>query len=99
MSWPRFSVIAASVNTLREGIPTRSWCYLVKGLTVIFCYNAACIHPFIEHYHPFYTPLHKVSNEAVKQAGLKFSNAGQSAFRKLFSNLPGLVQKLGADGP
>jgi ectoine hydroxylase-related dioxygenase (phytanoyl-CoA dioxygenase family) len=70
--------------------PNRRW-------TVIFCYNAARNNPFIEHHHPFYTPLHKVSDEAVKQAGLKFSNAGQSAFRKTFSNPPGLTQKLGAD--
>lgn len=70
--------------------PNRRW-------TVIFCYNAARNNPFIEHHHPFYTPLHKVSNEAVKQAGLKFSNAGQAAFRKTFSNPPGLTQKLGGD--
>ena len=72
--------------------PNRRW-------TVIFCYNAARNNPFIEHHHPFYTPLHKVSDEAVKQAGLKFSNAGQSAFRKTFSNPPGLTQKLGGDRP
>ena len=65
--------------------------------TVIFCYNAARNNPFIEHHHPFYTPLHKVSDEAVKQAGLKFSNAGQAAFRKTFSNPPGLTLKLGGD--
>jgi ectoine hydroxylase len=71
--------------------PNRRW-------TVIFCYNAARNNPFIEHHHPFYTPLHKVSDEAVKQAGLKLSNAGQAAFRKTFSNPPGLTQKLGGDG-
>jgi len=70
--------------------PNRRW-------TVIFCYNAARNNPFIEHHHPFYTPLHKFSDEAVKQAGLKFSNAGQAAFRKTFSNPPGLTQKLGGD--
>lgn len=70
--------------------PNRRW-------TVIFCYNAARNNPFIEHHHPFYTPLHKVNDEAVKQAGLKFSNAGQAAFRKTFSNPPGLTQKLGAE--
>jgi hypothetical protein len=64
---------------------------------VIYCYNAARNNPFIEHHHPFYTPLHKVSNEAIKQAGLKFSNTGQAAFRKTFSNPPGLTQKLGGD--
>ena len=72
--------------------PNRRW-------TVIFCYNAARNNPFIEHHHPFYTPLHKVSDETVKQAGLKFSNAGQAAFRKTFSNPPGLTQKLGAERP
>ena len=68
--------------------PNRRW-------TVLFCYNAARNNPFIAHHHPFYTPLDKVSDEAIKQAGLKFSGSGQDAFMKTFSNPPGLKQRLG----
>jgi len=67
--------------------PTRRW-------TVLFCYNAARNNPFIEHHHPFYTPLYKVDDAAIKQAGVKFSGTGQDAFMKTFSNPPGLKQRL-----
>jgi ectoine hydroxylase len=67
--------------------PNRRW-------TVLFCYNAARNNPFIAHHHPFYTPLIKVSDDAIKQAGVKFSGAGQDAFMKTFSNPPGLKQRL-----
>ena len=70
--------------------PNRRW-------TVLFCYNAARNNPFIAHHHPFYTPLDKVSDDAIKQAGLKFSGTGQDAFMKTFSNPPGLKQRLGTD--
>jgi hypothetical protein len=43
-----------------------------------------------------YTPLVKVSDDAIKQAGVKFSGAGQDAFMKTFSNPPGLKQRLNA---
>ncbi|MSQ65839.1 MAG: phytanoyl-CoA dioxygenase family protein [Limnohabitans sp.] len=68
--------------------PNRRW-------TVLFCYNAARNNPFIAHHHPFYTPLDKVSDDAIKQAGMKFSGTGQDAFMKTFSNPPGLKQRLG----
>jgi hypothetical protein len=67
--------------------PNRRW-------TVLFCYNAARNNPFIEHHHPLYTPLVKVSDDAIKQAGVKFSGAGEGAFMKTFSNPPGLKQRL-----
>jgi hypothetical protein len=43
-----------------------------------------------------YTPLVKVSDDAIKQAGVKFSGAGQDAFMKTFSNPLGLKQRLNA---
>jgi len=67
--------------------PNRRW-------TVLFCYNAARNNPFIEHHHPFYTPLDKVDDTAIKQAGVKFSGTGQGAFMKTFANPPGLKQRL-----
>ena len=70
--------------------PNRRW-------TVLFCYNAARNNPFIEHHHPFYTPLDKVDDTAIKQAGVKFSGAGQEAFMKTFSNPPGLKQRLSSN--
>jgi hypothetical protein len=38
----------------------------------------------MEYHYLFYTPLHIVGDEAVKQAGWKLSNAGQSVFRMTF---------------
>ena len=38
---------------------------------MICCYNAARNNPYQEAHHPRYTPLHKVSDAAIKQAGLK----------------------------
>ena len=67
--------------------PNRRW-------TVLFCYNAARNNPYIAHHHPFYTPLVKVSDDAIKQAGVKFSGTGEDTFMKTFSNPPGLKQRL-----
>jgi len=63
--------------------------------TVLFCFNAARNNPFIEHHHPQYTPLHKVPDDAVKKAGLKFSDAKENVFMRTFSNPPGLKNKTG----
>lgn len=63
--------------------PDRRW-------TVLFCYNAAKNNPFIEHHHPQYTPLMKVADSEVAKAGVKFSVPDIHAFRKTFSNPPGL---------
>jgi ectoine hydroxylase len=43
--------------------------------TMICCYNAARNDPYLEHHHPRYTPLQKVDDDAIKTAGLKFSDA------------------------
>ena len=61
--------------------------------TVLFCYNAARNDPYLEHHHPRYTPLVKVPDDAVKNAGLKFANADDAYFRKNFSNPPELTKR------
>ena len=38
---------------------------------MICCYNAARNNPFKESHHPRYTPLHKVPDSAIKEAGLR----------------------------
>jgi hypothetical protein len=69
--------------------PNRRW-------TVLFCYNAARNNPYLEHHHPQYTPLHKVSDDAIKAAGLKLSDpTAPNHFRKTFSNPPELRRRLG----
>jgi hypothetical protein len=39
--------------------------------SMICCYNAARNDPYKEHHHPRYTPLHKVPDSAIKEAGLR----------------------------
>jgi ectoine hydroxylase len=39
--------------------------------SMICCYNAARNNPYKESHHPRYTPLHKVPDSAIKEAGLK----------------------------
>jgi ectoine hydroxylase-related dioxygenase (phytanoyl-CoA dioxygenase family) len=39
--------------------------------SLICCYNAARNDPFKESHHPRYTPLHKVPDAAIKEAGLR----------------------------
>lgn len=39
--------------------------------SMICCYNAARNDPYKESHHPRYTPLHKVPDSAVREAGLK----------------------------
>ena len=38
-------------------------------------YNARSNDPYRAHHHPSYTPLVKVPDSAIKEAGLKFSGA------------------------
>jgi hypothetical protein len=48
---------------------------------MICCYNAAKNDPYKESHHPRYTPLHKVPDSAIKEAGLKrFSGADESVW-------------------
>jgi hypothetical protein len=58
------------------------------------CYNAARNNPYLEHHHPFYTPLSKVTDEEVKRAGLKLS-AGADSFRRASANPPELQKRIG----
>jgi ectoine hydroxylase len=39
--------------------------------SMICCYNAARNDPYKEHHHPRYTPLEKVPDSAIRQAGLR----------------------------
>ena len=38
---------------------------------MICCYNAARNNPYKEHHHPRYTPLNKVPDSAILEAGLR----------------------------
>lgn len=65
-------------NTLHRSDQNRSD---DRRWTLICCYNAARNNPFLDHHHPQYTPLEKVDDAAIKQAGLKFaSQSDVSAF-------------------
>ncbi len=68
--------------------PQRRW-------TVLHCYNAARNHPFIEHHHPGYTPLHKVPDSAVREAGVRFAVGEDANFRKSASNPAALTRRIG----
>ncbi len=63
--------------------------------TVLFCYNAAHNNPYLEHHHPQYTPLLKVDDAAVKQAGVQHAPKDDNYFRKTFANPPELKKRLG----
>ncbi len=67
--------------------PNRRW-------TVLFCYNAARNNPYLEHHHPQYTPLHKVNDDAIKLAGVKYAEASPDYFRKNFANPPELKKTM-----
>jgi hypothetical protein len=64
--------------------------------TVLFCYNAARNNPYLEHHHPLYTPLIKVDDDAIQQAGVKHNDSNDNFFRSTFSNPPELKKRLGA---
>jgi ectoine hydroxylase-related dioxygenase (phytanoyl-CoA dioxygenase family) len=66
--------------------PNRRW-------TVLFCYNAARNNPYLEHHHPQYTPLHKVGDDAVRQAGARVAPEGSAHFRKQSANPPELTRR------
>jgi ectoine hydroxylase-related dioxygenase (phytanoyl-CoA dioxygenase family) len=69
--------------------PHRRW-------TVIMCYNAARNDPYLEHHHPRYTPLAKVADTAVREAGVRFRAEGTDAFRRTFANPPELTRRIEA---
>lgn len=45
---------------------------------MICCYNAASNNPYKESHHPRYTPLHKVPDSAIHEAGLRRFSDSQS---------------------
>lgn len=61
--------------------------------TVIHCYNLASNNPYLAHHHPFYTPLIKVDDSAIKLAGVKLSDS-KSEFNEQSVNPPGLKEKI-----
>ena len=61
--------------------------------TVLFCYNAARNDPYLEHHHPRYTPLEKVTDDAVRKAGVRHA-ASADAFRKQSANPPELNKRI-----
>jgi ectoine hydroxylase len=63
--------------------------------TVLFCFNAARNDPYLEHHHPRYTPLAKVPDSSVKEAGVTFADASDDYFRKTFANPPELKKRIG----
>lgn len=48
--------------------------------SMICCYNAKSNNPYKESHHPCYTPLHKVPDSAIKEAGLKRFREGDSGW-------------------
>jgi hypothetical protein len=44
--------------------------------------------PYVQHHHPFYTPLEKVPDSAIKAAGLKYGSGAEESFLKTFVNPP-----------
>ncbi len=67
-------------NTLHRSDQNRS---ANRRWTMICCYNAARNNPYRQHHHPFYTPLDKVEDTAIKAAGARFADpALDQAFLK-----------------
>ncbi len=62
-------------NTLHRSDQNRSD---ERRWTMICCYNAARNDPYREHHHPRYTPLSKVPDAAIEEAGLRFASAVDS---------------------
>jgi ectoine hydroxylase len=62
--------------------------------TVLFCFNAARNDPYLEHHHPRYTPLVRVADQAIKDAGVTFAEASGDHFRKAFANPPELKKRM-----
>ncbi|MEM8689619.1 MAG: phytanoyl-CoA dioxygenase family protein [Pseudomonadota bacterium] len=80
-------------NTLHRSDQNRSD---DRRWTLICCYNAARNDPYLDHHHPRYTPLEKVPDEAIKDAGLKFSDAvNEDDFMKKSTPPPELRKKGG----
>ncbi|MDB9869542.1 phytanoyl-CoA dioxygenase family protein [Alphaproteobacteria bacterium] len=80
-------------NTLhrsdKNNSPDRRW-------TLLCCYNAARNNPFLDHHHPKYTPLKKLPNSAIIEAGDKFLEIDNAdGFLNRPTAPPGLTKKAG----
>ena len=69
--------------------PNRRW-------TLICCYNAARNDPYLDHHHPHYTPIEKVSDDAVRLAGAKLADTSESDAFMNKSYAPPEMKKAGA---
>ena len=69
--------------------PNRRW-------TLICCYNAARNDPYLDHHHPHYTPIEKVSDDAVRLAGAKHADTSESDAFMNKSYAPPEMKKAGA---
>ena len=65
----------------------------MRRWTVLMCYNAARNNPFLEHHHPFYTPLAKVDDGAIKRAGVKLADSA-AGFGRTFATPPELKKRI-----
>lgn len=69
--------------------PDRRW-------TLLCCYNAKRNDPYRDHHHPRYTPLAKVPDDAILQAGLRFAGAdAESSFMRKTAPPPDLKKRGG----
>ncbi len=66
-------------NTLHRSDQNRS---ANRRWTVLMCYNAARNNPYRAHHHPQYTPLNKVADDAIVQAGIRFSTDSDAFLKK-----------------
>ena len=69
--------------------PNRRW-------TLICCYNAARNDPYLDHHHPHYTPIEKVSDDAVRLAGAKHADTSEFDAFMNKSYAPPEMKKAGA---
>ena len=69
--------------------PNRRW-------TLICCYYAARNDPYLDHHHPHYTPIEKVSDDAVRLAGAKYADTSVSDAFMNKSYAPPEMKKVGA---
>ena len=62
--------------------------------TVLFCFNAARNNPTVAHHQPQLTPLLKVPDSAVFEAGVRFAVGEDASFRKSAGNPPQLTRSM-----
>ena len=79
-------------NTLNRSNQNRS---LNRRWILICCYNAARNHSYLDHHHPHYTKLERVSDDAVRLAVAKHANASESSAFMYKSYAPLEIKKIG----